>query len=183
MNNQRLKMFSAIVMALVLAVNCCGCDWIYRKLQKEGAEEKDLLGEVSPLQSNAKVKEVQKILKLYGYRIGNPDGVLGANTRDAIEAFQRDSQLQQTRFVDQATWERLNVFVDCELIENGDLNTKTIQQALKAAGFNPGKVDGRWGQRTLTAIKNFQKAKGLKPDGKVGFKTLSALARYLSVSR
>jgi cell wall-associated NlpC family hydrolase len=52
---------------------------------------------------------------------------------------------------------------------------KELQQKLKAAGFNPGPIDGDFGPKTFAAVKSFQKAKGLTTDGIVGPKTWAAL--------
>ncbi len=60
------------------------------------------------------------------------------------------------------------------------LSTHDVQLALKAAGFYDGPIDGKLGLQTKRAIRGFQKAKGLTPDGKVGTKTAAALAKYLS---
>lgn len=43
-----------------------------------------------------------------------------------------------------------------------------IQQALKNEGFDPGEIDGIPGRRTKAAIRKFQVAKGLLPDGIAG---------------
>jgi Putative peptidoglycan binding domain len=56
---------------------------------------------------------------------------------------------------------------------------KDIQRALKAAGFYTGTIDGKIGPRTKKAVIDFQKANGLKADGKCGPKTLAALDKYL----
>ena len=56
---------------------------------------------------------------------------------------------------------------------------KEIQSALKAANFYTGNVDGKMGPKTKRAIIEFQKAKGLKADGKVGQKTWMELDKYL----
>ena len=56
---------------------------------------------------------------------------------------------------------------------------REIQRALKVAGFDPGPVDGHLGQRTKTAVRDFQLAQGLQPDGKVGPRTWSKLETYL----
>ena len=52
---------------------------------------------------------------------------------------------------------------------------RQVQQALKVAGFDPGPADGRMGTRTRAAIRDFQLANGLEPDGKVGSKTWNKL--------
>lgn len=57
--------------------------------------------------------------------------------------------------------------------------TKRIQTALKKAGFYKGEVDGKEGLQTKKAIKAFQRAKGLNPDGIVGPKTWEGLSKYL----
>ncbi|MFA5092458.1 MAG: peptidoglycan-binding protein [Candidatus Omnitrophota bacterium] len=61
------------------------------------------------------------------------------------------------------------------------LTQKDIQLALKNAGFYNGPIDGRIGRNTKKAIKEFQKAKELEVDGKVGPKTKSLLIQYLTV--
>lgn len=43
-----------------------------------------------------------------------------------------------------------------------------LQHALASKGFSPGAFDGDFGGKTLAAVKAFQKASGLKADGKVG---------------
>lgn len=54
---------------------------------------------------------------------------------------------------------------------------KEIQEALKEAGFGPEQIDGVMGQQTREAIKEFQKAKGLKPTGIIDSITYLALNR------
>ncbi len=54
-----------------------------------------------------------------------------------------------------------------------------IQIALKNAGFYKGVIDGIIGPKTKRAIREFQKANGLKADGLVGPKTWPILERYL----
>jgi putative chitinase len=50
-----------------------------------------------------------------------------------------------------------------------------LQQRLKDLGFDPNGVDGNFGAGTETALRAFQKAKGLGVDGKVGPITSAAL--------
>lgn len=51
---------------------------------------------------------------------------------------------------------------------------KILQTALTKFGFNV-TADGDFGTKTETAVKNFQKSKGLVADGIVGTKTWNAL--------
>ena len=57
---------------------------------------------------------------------------------------------------------------------------KDIQTALKNAGFYKGDVDGQIGSKTKQAIKKFQEANGLNPDGAVGSRTWEKLEKHLS---
>jgi lytic murein transglycosylase len=53
---------------------------------------------------------------------------------------------------------------------------KEIQQRLTAQGFDTGGVDGRIGNATMLAVRNFQKKVGLEPaDGYAGLKVLERL--------
>ncbi len=60
---------------------------------------------------------------------------------------------------------------------------REIQLALKGAGFDPGSADGRLGARTKAAVRDFQRANGLNPDGKVGPRTWTKLEPYLKTAQ
>ncbi len=44
---------------------------------------------------------------------------------------------------------------------------KQIQRALKARGYDPGPIDGRWGSRSAAALKRFERDHHLPGDGKL----------------
>ncbi len=148
---------------------------IYGVLQKEGAQEKKILGEVIPSVANEKVELLQKLLLIHGANPGKIDGKLGAQARQAIARFQEQSGLSVSRFADQKTWQALNVFSATGLVTNGSVDLAVVQEAVSAAGFHPGAIDGRFGPKTVKAVKDFQKSRGLTVDGRVGRETLSAL--------
>jgi len=57
---------------------------------------------------------------------------------------------------------------------------KTLQQALKSLGYDPGTIDGNYGPSTQSAVEKFQAANGLATDGVVGAETLAKLQQALS---
>ena len=64
-------------------------------------------------------------------------------------------------------------------IKNGSTGkqVKVLQWLLKDAGHNCGSVDGICGNKTLAALKAYQKAKGLEADGICGAKTWACLLK------
>jgi peptidoglycan hydrolase-like protein with peptidoglycan-binding domain len=58
-------------------------------------------------------------------------------------------------------------------MERGD--TKNAQQALQAKGYNPGPIDGVYGPRTTAAMRDYQKAEGLKVTGEMDADTRAKL--------
>ncbi len=157
-----------------------GCDFIYGILQKEGAQEKALIGEVLPFVYNEQVEQIQKLLNINGCRCGKIDGKFGPKVRDAVARFQESRGLSVNRYVDRATWEALNLFSKLGLVEDGEIDIAFIQRILIDQGFDPGKIDGKIGSKTTKAIKEFQQVSGLVPDGKIGPKTLFEFSYYCS---
>ena len=56
---------------------------------------------------------------------------------------------------------------------------KTVQAALREAGFYQGSLDGKVGNQTVAAISAFQRAQGLKADGVVGRATWQHLQAFV----
>lgn len=60
-------------------------------------------------------------------------------------------------------------------------DVKTLQTRLNELGYDCGKVDGKYGDKTAAAVKAFQKDHGLKVDGIAGEQTQTALNGAKSV--
>ena len=173
-----MAMIRRFLLFLFLMLPLCGCDRIYGLLHKPGGEERQILGEYTFNEYSIKVEELQKILRLFGYPVSRVDGKFGPSTRVAVAKFQEDEALEVTRFVDKATWARMQSYVKTSLVHKFEVNVMGLQRALKKAGFISGKLDGRMGPQTREALRAFQQANGLKADGLIGLKTIKALLAY-----
>jgi hypothetical protein len=56
---------------------------------------------------------------------------------------------------------------------------RTVQAALKEAGFYNGAIDGKVGRGTIAAISSFQRSQGIKADGIVGRVTWQHLQAFV----
>lgn len=192
-----MKKREYIIMLVLAVLTFSGCNIVPKSIQYQREEEK-LIGSADII--NPKIEEVQVILKSEGYEPGNTDGRMGKETRDAIKAFQESIGLKSTGYIDKITLTQLEDSRRAkEILESKNdyalkvretrhkpgskaefrPTAKEIQTALKNAGFDPGSLDGKIGPRTRQAIKDFQKSKGLVPDGAVGPKTWASLGKYL----
>lgn len=136
----------------------------------------------------SEVAEVQKMLEDLGYPT-MADGWFGAMTAASVKAFQKDNLMRETGEVDQGTLGALQEETNQKKIARKKLTTGTylsygdtgfwvteLQAALNKQGANPKiAVDGQFGSGTKTALKAFQKKKGLDVDGVAGPQTYKAL--------
>lgn len=175
-----------------------GCNIVPKSVQYQ-KEETNLVGNVE--QINPVIEEIQVVLTSLGYDAGNKEGKMSQKTRDAIKEFQESRGIKPTGYIDDLTLRQIedirrakeqkeleksySVDVRSAFPEKGasgveaKWTVKDIQNALKNAGFDPGAIDGKPGPRTQQAVKEFQRTKGLKVDGKVGPQTWGELNKYL----
>ncbi|GAB3624102.1 hypothetical protein GCM10027418_21860 [Mariniluteicoccus endophyticus] len=111
------------------------------------------------------VKVLQRFLKI------KVDGSFGPDTLKAVKAFQKSKGLAQDGSVGPATWSKLVPVL--QYGAKGD-QVKVLQQTLNARGHKVS-VDGSFGPATQSAVRAFQKSKGLVADGVVGPNTWRAL--------
>ena len=143
-----------------------------------------------------RVFNLQKSLTKLGLNAGNIDGIFGAATEAAVKQFQASKGLQVDGKVGPNTQAALcsalqeipppippnpTPSTECDpaaqtikKLSTGPLVTR-LQNLLAERGFNPGAVDGIFGDNTDSAVKQFQQANSLSVDGIVGPNTWKAL--------
>ena len=106
---------------------------------------------------------------------------------DTVESRQVESEravsqqiqtLEEMKTVRDSSVATTNIVTRTSKSVKSQARVKEIQVCLRNAGFYQGNIDGIKGRGTKKAIKEFQKANGLKTDGIVGAKTWEALSRY-----
>ena len=143
------------------------------------------------------VKTVQKRLKELGYYKSTIDGKFGKTTVSALKAFQEANGLETDGVAGKATYAILfsenvlkkgatptpqpteapatgDTYVTLRKNDKGE-NVAELQEALIKLGYLNGKADGNYGNKTVAAVRAFQKANGLTVDGSAGAETQSVL--------
>jgi peptidoglycan hydrolase-like protein with peptidoglycan-binding domain len=146
------------------------------------------LAYVQPLPASA-VQAVQDRLRKSGVYLGRIDGIWGADSQAALERFQQTNQLQVTGQLNQATAATLGLDPNAWFVSPAvaaapppppadhllPASVRAVQARLQGLGFYGGAVDGVWGEGTAVAIQNFQRGRGLQPDGQLGPSTITAM--------
>ena len=109
---------------------------------------------------------------------------------DEIRSFQQDRGLHVTgelndqtkRALEESRWKLGDRSLNLQPspMMRGD-DVAALQARLTEMGFNAGRVDGIFGERTESAVKEFQKSVGIKVDGKCGPATIIGLLRLTKI--
>ena len=105
----------------------------------------------------------------------------GSMCAKAITKFQERNGLKQSGQSDKTTYDKLmsDKATAYTMKKDDKLDiVRTIQEALVKKGYLKGKADGVCGEKTIDAVKAFQKANNLTADGQAGTKTLQLLLGY-----
>jgi peptidoglycan hydrolase-like protein with peptidoglycan-binding domain len=143
----------------------------------------------------ADVSDLQRFLTIVGFDSGPADGVFGSRTHAAVIAFQLSRGITNDGAVGTETRAEISELgadgglvdlldPDAAVLRPGEARGETVrllQEWLTIAGFDPGEVDGVYGEATADAVAEFQTTVGLVADGKVGPNTRRALAEYLGL--
>ena len=121
-----------------------------------------------------RVVTIQYLLGQRGYRLA-VDGLFGPATQAAVMSFQRRNKVVVSGVVGNITWPKL--VVTLKLHSKGDAVRALQHQLRYAYGHRSVVVDGYFGQKTLAAVKIFQRNHKLTADGIVGNATWKALVR------
>ena len=135
------------------------------------------------------VRDLQSKLAALGYKGADgkqitPDGHFGANTKHALEAFQKDHDLKQDGIAGRDTLRALaNEHQALTAVYKQGAEgqgVRDIQAQLSALGYTgkdgkPLQADGQFGADTKYAAEQFQRAHKLDVDGVMGLKSNAAL--------
>jgi N-acetylmuramoyl-L-alanine amidase len=132
------------------------------------------------------VADLQRRLERLGLPTGpDPEGVFGTGTHAAVEAFQHRRGLRVDGVCGPQTWGALveagfrlgdRFLYHRRPMLRGD-DVAELQRRLSALGFDTGRVDGIYGERTSSALADFQRNLGLPVDAVLGGSTLTELRR------
>jgi lipid-binding SYLF domain-containing protein/N-acetyl-anhydromuramyl-L-alanine amidase AmpD len=159
--------------------------------------------------SKEDIRNAQQALKDKGMYTGPVDGTMNAEMKKALRDFQKKNNLETTGTLNHDTMTALGVTPHTSTTgkdtsksgapgattpkkEKGagkptsgvtKEKVKDVQAALKKDGFDPGRVDGIIGPRTMAALRNFQAHNGLEVTGTLNTETENALMASAGTTR
>ncbi len=138
------------------------------------------------------IRAVQRELHTRGYEAGVEDGVPGLITRAAVLAYEYDYGLPLTAEPSERVLKQI-------LMGEGQPDARpasgqstgaqaeqvirTVQQTLAKAGYAVGKVDGRMGEETVRAIREFETDQHLPETGRVSGQLVARLGTLAGQGR
>ena len=116
-----------------------------------------------------RVRKMQQRLADLGYPVGKVDGSYGDQTAIAVNLFQNSAGLAEHTYMTKKAQNRLyasnapyyDQYVDLKKGDKG-IRVRLMQEALKAKGYDPGKIDGAYGKNTIAAVAAYQQFLGMQ---------------------
>jgi peptidoglycan hydrolase-like protein with peptidoglycan-binding domain len=136
--------------------------------------------EMPPKMRRAYIVGIQEELRKHGYRPGPADGILGARTRGAIRAYERDAKLPVTGVASKEILDHMKFVQPKVKARPGQAKSSLvldIQKRLAGRGYYEGALDGLNGPQTKTAALRFQRDAKLAVTGKVDLLLVDDLKR------
>jgi hypothetical protein len=129
--------------------------------------------------TNPQIPGLQVALRAKGFYPGPIDGIAGPLTARGVRNFQRSVGIAVDGVAGPITRRKLGrfgrpLFGERHLLQRGSVgwDVSVLEFFLRARGFRPGRVDGRYSWRTARAVRGYQRARRLLVDGIVGPQTL-----------
>jgi peptidoglycan hydrolase-like protein with peptidoglycan-binding domain len=136
-------------------------------------------GSSQPRYSPDVISRAQRTLNHRGFNAGPVDGTMDERMRSALRAFQKSENLQETGQLNPGTLTALGIDADAVGAADPRMPTsatvREVQERLNSRGYRAGAADGRLGDATRAALRQFQRAENLEPTGKLDSRTLAAL--------
>ena len=134
----------------------------------------------------------QRLIELR-YLSGVADGVFGQETQEALARYQQANGLAADGVASAATLRKLEGSSKAagstppptgSALREGDTGEAVylLQARLFELGYQPGRIDGRYGAETTEAVRAFQQMNGLAVDGVAGAATQRAMASAKAAS-
>ncbi|HXY44433.1 MAG TPA: peptidoglycan-binding protein [Acidimicrobiales bacterium] len=126
-----------------------------------------------------------RLVRLGLLQVREATGIFDAATARAVSNFQRQRGLRCDGVCGRETWAAVveagfalgdRILYRRAPMFHGD-DVAELQRRLSALGFDPGGVDGIFGDRTTEALGEFQRNVGLPADGICGYLTIAELTR------
>jgi peptidoglycan hydrolase-like protein with peptidoglycan-binding domain len=134
----------------------------------------------APGSTGAGVYALQYLLLAEGYTL-DVDGKFGPKTEAAVKEFQTAKGILADGSVGPQTWATLVQGHTVQAGKTGE-DVRAAQHLLNQAyGYGEVAVDGKFGAKTQTAVKDFQTKHGLAVDGSIGVNTWKALIGNIKV--
>lgn len=169
-----MKKMLALVTALLMAFAC-----VSAALADDGV--------VRYGDTGSQVKHVQQILKNYHYYTGKINGTFDKDTLKAVKEFQKYNGLNADGKVGEKTLYYMEsgiaVYAPVKDDTANKADVKHVQTRLKYYGYYSGKIDGIFGAQSVSALRAFQSANGLKVDGAAGADTMAKLNSETAVKK